>query len=74
MDTCTSMVGVILATPGSFVIHFVQVLDAPVMTVESFLEYLTVWIGVPIDLSAADTITVGRPRCVLPTLNGGGGR
>lgn len=68
MDTCASMLGVILATPESFTIHFVQVLDAPVMSIESFLDYLSIWIGVPVDLSAADTVVAGRPRCVVPTL------
>lgn len=60
------MIGVILATPGDFVIHFVTVLDVPVMTIESFLEYLGIWIGVEIDRDVAQTLTVGRPRCVIP--------
>lgn len=72
MDTCGTLIGVILATPSDFVIHFVQVRDVPVMTIESFLEYLGIWIGVEIDREAAQSLTIGRPRCTVPPVDTGG--
>lgn len=72
VDTCQSLIGVILATPSDFVIHFVQVRDVPAMTIVSFLEYLAVWIGVEIDSEAAQSLTIGRPRCTDPPVDTGG--
>lgn len=74
MDTCATLIGVILATPDSFVIHFVQVVDAPVMTAASFLEYLSIWVGTAvIEPEAVQTLTVDRLRCTLPPVDTGGG-
>lgn len=62
-DTCTNIVGLILAKPESFTIVYAATSSWPTMGIQHLFELFVAFAGMVLE-GPTDVIDVGRPRCV----------